>query len=991
VTEAPQKPSSVQAYARRLSLRLWSIHALRGLWAAAGAAALATLFASFVTEPVLTRSSALWVWSCIAVASALALVWVLSPLRHYRGTRIAEIVAGADPALSHRLRSALELAALGPNDAKVSRELLSAHVADVQRALDEVPAQRVLPWSRLLHRSVVLAIGCLALFAFATWRGPGFSSFVHALVAPASERNDGTRIASVVASVHVRLAYPSYLGREATLLEDPREITAPAGTTLELTVKPRFAAERGRIIAHPRTLPLTAAEGGVLQGKLSLHSEADLHIELESHGVRYEDPRAIALHVTPDATPTVHIDEPRNGSLAPPGEVISLRFVASDDVGVANVQLHARVADGGAEKLRQLFSAIDDGGPLREVRSGAEIVPEELGAREGDTLVIWLEARDADLVSGPHVGKSQEISLEVARPGEGLSEFIPSLQQIADGAVDLLGRRLEQPVSKDPTESRQRFEALNRGARAWLGELDALLRHAESARTAPLDVDQLRGMRKRNEHLLLVEAGLHAPITRGFAEREGADARHVDEIERDVILLTDMLARAHVDEAKAIADELRELKKHIESLLDELGKTHSPDAERELMREIAKAQRRLAELAQSLSRMATRVPGEFVNRDAVQKEAAESALTSLQRAVENHDLRSAADHLDALAKQIDELAAQIGQGGLRLQESRFGPRDQAMAEARQKLGMLGTEQNRLTERSGSVTRGALERGQHGQSDARARALAPQAEALERESQQLAEGPGNGFDSAAANRAAERYRDARDALRAGDLAQARGAAQSAERGLRETAAELDNEAHMFPGHHGEVAQRAAQARQAAAEAERFSDSIDRAMPELSQQLSDADKQKMRADADAQKKAADAAEQLKQQFQKGPDGLPLSPDATEALDQARHSMQKAQRALERGQPDEANREQQQASDRLQRLSKQLAEEQRGGRGGKGKREGEYGDLNRNAPVHIPGAEEWKGPIELRRKLLDAMQESAPAEYEAAIKRYYQELMR
>jgi hypothetical protein len=149
--------------------------------------------------------------------------------------------------------------------------------------------------------------------------------------------------------------------------------------------------------------------------------------------------------------------------------------------------------------------------------------------------------------------------------------------------------------------------------------------------------------------------------------------------------------------------------------------------------------------------------------------------------------------------------------------------------------------------------------------------------------------------------------------------------------------------------------------------------------------------MRADADAQKKAADAAEQLKQQFQKGPDGLPLSPDATEALDQARHSMQKAQRALERGQPDEANREQQQASDRLQRLSKQLAEEQRVGRGGKGKREGEYGDLNRNAPVHIPGAEEWKGPIELRRKLLDAMQESAPAEYEAAIKRYYQELMR
>jgi hypothetical protein len=48
-------------------------------------------------------------------------------------------------------------------------------------------------------------------------------------------------------------------------------------------------------------------------------------------------------------------------------------------------------------------------------------------------------------------------------------------------------------------------------------------------------------------------------------------------------------------------------------------------------------------------------------------------------------------------------------------------------------------------------------------------------------------------------------------------------------------------------------------------------------------------------------------------------------------------------------------------------------------------------RDAPVHIPGAEEWKGPTELRRKLLDAMHEGGPSGYEAAIQRYYQELMR
>src|SRR5262249_32070829 len=158
--------------------------------------------------------------------------------------------------------------------------------------------------------------------------------------------------------------------------------------------------------------------------------------------------------------------------------------------------------------------------------------------------------------------------------------FIPSLQQIADGAVDLLGARLEHPVAKDAGEAKPRFEQLNRPARAWLTQIDNLLRHAEAAHTAPLDVDQLRGRRKRTDRLLTNEAGLQGPAAHSFNERADADARQVDELERDVVLLADMLARAHVDEAKAIADELRELKRHIESLLDELGKNHSPDAER---------------------------------------------------------------------------------------------------------------------------------------------------------------------------------------------------------------------------------------------------------------------------------------------------------------------------------------------------------------------------------------------------------------------------
>ncbi|MEY4578196.1 MAG: hypothetical protein RL701_2899 [Pseudomonadota bacterium] len=1000
----PQASSSISAYrlhsyARRLSQRLFWVHALRGICLSAGVAALTVLLAAAVAEPVLTRTSAIVTWCLVALAGLAALAWALSPVWRYRGTRIADVVAGADRTLSHRLRSALELADMpsstpGATSAGVSPDLLSAHLADVQRDLEGLPAKRVVPWSRVSHGTLWAGILGVLGFVWLSTHYSGLQSFVSALVAPAQERSDGTRVAPVVAQLRARLTFPSYLGRAPSWLEQPKELSAPAGSTLELQVTPRFAVDQGRVVAGPRSVALQVGNDGLLTGQLSLHADVELHIELTKHGVRYEDPRAIQVHVTPDAIPTVRIETPRAGTLAPPGEVISLRYTASDDVGLGAVYLHARV-EGGPERQRSLFSAIDEGGPQRSLESGAEITPEELGAHEGDTLVLWLEARDTDLVTGPHVARSQEVALEVAQPGQGLSEFIPSLQQTADTAVDVLALRLEVPVAKESGDARQRFDVLQRAGRAWLNQIESLLRRTETVRAAPLDSDQLRGVRRRNDQLLTSESALHGPSPHGYAERADVDNRQVDELERDVVLLADMLARAHVDEAKAIAEELRGLKRHIEELLDKLGKTHSPEAERELMREIAKAQRRLAELSQSLSRMATRVPSEFMNREAMKSEAAESSLANLERAVQEHDLRSAAQHLDSLAKQIDELAAQIGQGGVRLQESRFGPRDQALAQARQKLDLLNSEQNRLAERSGDVMRSALERGQRGNSEARAQALAPRADALGKAAQQLADGSegSSSFQSAAANRAAERARDARDALKTGDLSQARGMAQSAESSLRETADELESEARMFPGRHGEAAERAGRARQAAADAERLTDDIDRAMPELSEHMSEAERQKLHGDADAQHRTSDAADQLKQNFDKGPDGLPLSPEASETLENARKSMQRAERALERGRPDEANREQQQASDKLRKLSQNLAEQQQrsSGRGGKEGKQSSGNGAQQDSHVHIPGAEEWKSPTEMRRRLLDAMQESGPAGYEAAIKRYYQELMR
>ncbi|HKP60787.1 MAG TPA: hypothetical protein VJV78_28860, partial [Polyangiales bacterium] len=692
---------------RRLARRMWAIHVLRGGALAAGAATCALLGAVLLAPPVLTAGSAALVWLAVAACAAAAFALALAPALRYRGARIATLLAERDGALAARMRSALELQTQRATE--TSAELVAAHLADVELSLSALPVTRVMPARRLLHWS--LGLGLLAAF-LGSWllvRDSRSQVFLSGLRRPAPVLGDGTRVASVAKHVRVRVSFPSYLGRAPQTLDDPREIDVPIGSHLELRVTPAFAALRGSLHAKNAEIALARAEDGALEGRFTARHSESFRIRVESGGQRYEDPRPIQLRVAPDTKPVVEIEEPRNGAFVTADASIALRFVASDDVGLAAVDLHVRTPSG-VERQRRLFSALDDGGPKPTLRAAVELVPSELGAREGDTIVVWLEAQDEDVVRGPNLGKSAEISLEVTGRGRTLSGFIPELQTIADGAVDVLGDRLENEVPDDPRAARQRFTEIERGARVWLAQLDALLSHADHSQAgAVVDSDQLRGIKRRNQRLLSSEAALHTSNVHSRSERADIDARLVDELERDVLLLADMLAKAHVDEARVIAEELRGLKQRIEALLDKLGKSQSPEAERELLAEIAKAERRLAELAQSLSRMATRVPSEFVNRDAVPQEQAQTSLSDLERAVRDHDLQAAADHLDALAKQIDDLAGQLGQGGLRLAENRFGPRDKALAAAQQQLQLLASEQERLAGRSAELARGAQRR------------------------------------------------------------------------------------------------------------------------------------------------------------------------------------------------------------------------------------------------------------------------------------------
>ena len=985
---------TLTAYVRALQRRAFALYAVRASCAAFGAASLALVVTGSFAGPVVTPLFARVALALLATLAAVILVAGLWPLGKLRGPGGTRLLGLREPVLASRLRSALELNAGGVGSGSVA--LAAAHARTVEDALATVPPEQVVPLRAVRHPSVMaglcatLVAGALLLVSDAARSG------AQAMLSPAHVRADGVRVAQVIAGTSARLVYPSYLGMRSRQLIDPTALDAPRGTTVELLITPRLPSRQGALRIGAASIRMSAAPNGKLFARFVVRESAPLALRVHSGRHWYEDSTKRSVRAIADAQPTAKLDPPLGGTTVEAQATVPLRWTAGDDHALQVVELVIRSQDG-EEQRRRLWSSLGADKPLKNLEDEAQIAPVDFGAQPGDVLLLWLEAKDGDVVSGPNVGISKSVSLEVATDAQQLSLKLPLLREALDGALDSLADRLETPLPEQPLQAEQRLSELRVAAEDWLAVLQALI---ASARKQPgetgIDVDQLQGVLDRMRRELGREASVYRSGVRASRQWSDADAKVVAEHERDVLLLSEMLAQALVDEARALTSELSQLKQHIGELLQRLKANNSPEAQRELLAEIAKAQRRLRELAQSLARLSNRVPSEFINREALPQSEARNALEDMRSAVESGDLDSAERQLELLQQEIDQLAEHIERGGNRFREAHFGARDRALDAARAQLGQLSAEQGRLSER----TRGLLDRtsaraesrsGSNGASQEMQRA----ADELRNELSELHDDSPGSAERPWVERARDRMRDAADAMRTGDLAEARRMAQAAGTSLEQAAGSMEQDARMFPGHDNETLERARSASAAADKLRKLEQQLDRSLPQLGEYVGEGERRQMRGDVDPQRSAREKAEKLGSQLGRGPEGMPLSPQGERELQQAAEAMRRAERALDRGDPQSAGLAQDEASERLRQLDEDLKQKGRGApKPQMGERRDGRGDggLERaDGPVRIPGADEFSGPVQMRRKLLDAMREPAPQEYESAVERYYEELLR
>jgi hypothetical protein len=919
-------------------------------------------------------------WTAIASA-AIASAWsAIDALLALRGVGAARALAPSDGQLASTVRSAWELAVTPP--AGSSPALVHAHASSIASRLRATRPVAAVRFDAARLGVNGRAVAALAL-AIALATTPRARAGVFALVHPLATTRTDAPTAVVVRAIDARVVYPSYLDREPLRIPSATRIDAPMGSTIEIEIMPAVEARRVELSIGEHHLS-TSRDGAAFRATFLVAEDAAIGVLVtDATGRAIHDSQRRAIHAVADAAPTVRLLAPEADDTIASNDTILVTYVATDDVGVVDATL-VIVPPGGHEIRRVLHGTSSESGLAGDTLVQAA----DLEAQPGDRVALWVEARDANDVSGPGVGRSVTRTLTLASASTERQDAIADLAAVRDAALIALADRLEVAVPDGVDLARARFADGSSQITAIIAALGRLSVDARRGNARRTDAPVYTGMITRLRRVLGGERRSVDPDVRTLDERTRADGAVRAELEDDVLALTDLLDRARVEDAAEIARELEALRREIASLLRELARAPTDEARAALRAAIDRADQRLSELRARLAAMGTSAPAEFANVTEEDARETQAALDAMRAGLDAGDLDAAMRAMTTLAQQIDGIARALGEGSSAFASEHFGPRDRALADAMDALGGLEAEAHELANASTDVRSSAAhaaldEMGDRGA--ANARAIAGDARSVADAFGGLAGAHLGPIERDQRAHAQQRWLDVADALASGDLGEASRMAEQGDDEAESLARDLELEAMMFPGHDGSTADAARRARDGARHAHDLRSAIDRAIPDLREHLDAAGRTSLHDGIARDTAARESAGRLADRFDHGPDGEPLAPDVGPDLRAIGDLIGEARTAREHQDPVATADDESEAARRLSALRQRLEEDaqhRRDESDGGGSR-----DLGQ--PVEIP--EDHEGPMELRRRLLDAMSEDAPTGYGDAVRRYYEGLLR
>jgi hypothetical protein len=1002
--------SFLGAVRRRLLLR----NVVRS--AALALAALLTILLGLSVVAAALGPAGFWLPLTVFVAGACAtaalFIGVWRPSRQLRfDPATARMVAHLHPpleALGGDIVSAVELGDGGPGRATERSEFEPAISPTLVRAFQSHVAEALGPMNPTHLISMRPVLGTVAAFLGTALVLAGGARFAPEVIGrglatllhrPSRFEGAAVSVIPIVGDVRITYVYPPYTGLPPRTIEGSTgDVIAVKGTRVRIETTPL------RTSRHAILLLGESGEVGELPARL-VKGTITAHLTLiESGSYRFwlqpligravREQRSHRLEAESDRPPRVEIHGPADRLELPTPRPIEVGFAADDDYGLGLVELVFRV-DEEPEQRQLLKDA--HGARLAQGRTLWD--PARLGLSPGARIAYHVEARDRDEISGAKTGVSRTLYMVIARPQESIDSRLDRQREVLEQLTGDLADRLESPagVDKHPAADAEArrigFAAVHEAQEAHVALLGRLL--DDDRREGSLGKGlraALAAMADRLGKLLRHEKDALG-IPRGAGGRKGGligslrkldgqrDAQ-VAELEKDVLLLDNLIGRQRLDDLAAIGRELGAAHRRLQDLLARYAATRDEALRRQLEREVRDLRARIGDLAQKIANLKARneVPDEWRNLPDT-KQLAEQAK-KLDELLTEGDPTALSRALDKLGKDLRGLREMLDENAEGFGAERFPQENQIVSDLMKKIGDLEGD-----ERSLAGETQALSDKQDAETEKRLRGqlsdwMRKENEKVERLRQKLGQVKTGSPESALSEeveRARESTRQLKRLLGERDLAEAKDEAERASASLDRAMEHLDEREPRRP--------RAAEARAEISEdvagaralAQEISDDVERLLPKAEETLSPEERSRARAQAERQHAIGDRTDDLSQEAVRRLGKVPGLDRVPEELRSASEQMRQASGHLRKSEAKQAGGAERNAAERLAKLRDTMQERSMGGA------------KNQRDPVRIPGADESSAPRAWRQELLDAMKEKAPERFRDDVRRYYEELVR
>jgi hypothetical protein len=177
---------------------------------------------------------------------------------------------------------------------------------------------------------------------------------------------------------------------------------------------------------------------------------------LDDNGIASRETAVYRIDIVPDRPPAIKITHPGEEEAATAGAKELIAFHAEDDFGVAKVFLHY-IMNHGEEKVIEFDLA---GAVPRQLDRRFEWDLGALKLAPGGLVEYWMEAVDANNVTGPGRGVTQVDRLKIVTEEEKRTELAERMND-ALGSLDEVSQSEDDLAARLGTEIFQKSEIRN--------------------------------------------------------------------------------------------------------------------------------------------------------------------------------------------------------------------------------------------------------------------------------------------------------------------------------------------------------------------------------------------------------------------------------------------------------------------------------------------------------------------------------------------------